>query len=72
MVDATIPRVRDVIWRVSDALRRADRPRGRPARLRAPRAQAVTDATGIGNVLITRPRAASSHPETGALMASTI
>jgi hypothetical protein len=30
----------------------------------ASRAQSVTDATGIGNGLIPRPRAASTRPET--------
>jgi hypothetical protein len=72
MVDATIPCARGAIWRVWAAPVPADRPGGRSVRPSASRAQAVSDATGIGNGLIARPRAASSRPETNALVASTI
>ena len=64
MVDATIPRVRDAIWRVWAAPGPPDRPRGRSADPSASRAQAAADATSIGNGLTPRPRAASSRPET--------
>jgi hypothetical protein len=72
MVDAPTPRAQGVIWRVWAAPVPADRPGGRSAAPSASRAQAVTDATGIGNGLIPRPRAASSRPETDGIMASTI
>ena len=72
MTDATTSRARDAIWRVWAADGRAGRPRGRRARPSAARAQAAFDAGSIGGVLITRPRAASSRPETDDLMASII
>ena len=72
MVAATIPRAGDAIWRVWVAPGRADRSCVRSARPCASRAQAVTDAAGIGNGLTPRPRAAGSRPETCALVASTI
>jgi hypothetical protein len=72
MVDATIPGARDASWRVWAAPSPSDRPGGRSAGPSTSRAQAVTDATSIGNGLIPRPKAASSRPETDALVASTI
>jgi hypothetical protein len=72
MVDATISRARDAIWRVWAAPGLTCRPGGRPASPSASRTQAVFDATSIGDVVVTRPRAAGSRPETDDLMASTI
>ena len=54
--------------------------RSRPARAGGARsgrpsaacAQALTDATSIGEGLITRPRATTSRPKTDRLMAATI
>jgi len=69
MTSAAIPRARSVIWRVWAAPGPADRPGGRPAGPSASRAQAVTDATSIGNGLIPRPRAASSRSETNVFAA---
>jgi len=51
MVDATISRARDAIWRVWAALGPATRPGGRPAGPSASRAQDVFDAASIGDVL---------------------
>jgi alpha-ketoglutaric semialdehyde dehydrogenase len=67
-----VPRVRGAIWRFWAAPVPPDRPGGRSAGPSASRAQAVTDATSIGNGLIPRPRAASSRPETDVPVASTI
>jgi hypothetical protein len=72
MIDATISRARDPIWRVWAAPGPSTRPGGRAADPSASRAQAAFDAVSIGGVLITRPRAASSRPETDDLMASLI
>jgi hypothetical protein len=72
MADATIPRarMRDLtVWAASGP---PERPDGRPVEPSASRAQPVTDATSIGDGLITRPRAASSRPETDGLVASAI
>jgi hypothetical protein len=72
MVEATISRAWDAIWRVWAAPGLLDRPTGRSSSPFASRAQPLTDATSVGNGLIRRPRAASSRPETDDLMASTI
>jgi len=72
MIDATISRARSAIWRVWAAPGSATRPGGRPPGPSASPAQAAFDAVSIGGVLITRPRAASSRPETDDLMASLI
>jgi hypothetical protein len=72
MGDATISRARDAIWRVWAAPGPAIRPIGRPPDPSASRAHAAFDAASIGGVLITRPRAASSRPETDDLVAPTI
>src|SRR6186997_2401245 len=72
MIDATTPRARRATWRVWVAPGPPDRPNGRSVVPYASRAQPVTDASCIGNGLIPRPRAASSHPETNVLVASII
>jgi hypothetical protein len=72
MVDATISRVR---MRDLACLGRSGarlRAFGPAADACASRRQAVTDASGIGDVLPPRPRAASSRPGTDDLLASTI
>jgi hypothetical protein len=69
MSNATISRARDAIWRVWAAPGPATRPGGRPPDPSASRAQLAFDAVSIGGDLITRPRAASSRPETDDLMA---
>jgi hypothetical protein len=72
MPDAMISRVRlrDLAYlgRSVDRLRAG----GPPPVACASRRRAATDASGIGDGLPPRPRAASSRPETGDLMASAI
>jgi hypothetical protein len=72
MVDATISRVRlrDLACLGRSGVRL--RAFGPPGVACASRRQAVADASGIGDVLSPRPRAASSRPGTDDLMASTI
>jgi hypothetical protein len=73
MVDATISRVRvrdlACLGRSGAGLRAAGGPQPSAC---ASRRQSATDASGIGDGLSPRPRAASSRPETDDLMASTI
>jgi hypothetical protein len=74
MVDATISRVRlrDLACLGRGRIRRAAAGGVAAPAPDASRRQAVTDATSIGDVLPPRPRAASSRPGAGDLMASTI
>ena len=73
MLDSTISCARDALWRVWAALDPASRPlRGLPAVSDASRRQATTDATSIGGVLPSRPRAARPRLEADDLAASTI
>jgi hypothetical protein len=72
MVAATISRVRlrdlACLGRSGARLRAF----GPPAGACASRRQSLTDASGIGDGLPPRPRAASSRPDTDDLMAATI
>jgi hypothetical protein len=72
MIDATLSRVRmrDLACLGRSGARR--RALGPQADASASRRQAVTDASGIGDVLPPRPRADSSRPGTSDFVASTI
>jgi hypothetical protein len=74
MVDATISRVRlrDLACLGRARIRRAAAGGVAAPAPRASRRQAATDATSIGDVLPSRPRAASPRPGASDLMASII
>jgi hypothetical protein len=73
MVDATCSPLGCAIWRVWAASASRERPlRGRSRDASASHRQNLTDATSIGDALPPRPRAASSRPDGGDPMASTI
>jgi len=74
MIDATISRVRlrDLPCLGRPRIRCAAAGGVAASAPGASRRQAVTDAPSIGDVLPPRPRAASSRPGAGDLMASTI
>jgi hypothetical protein len=73
MTEARLSRAPDALWRVWAAPGTSSRPLRVLSDLPcAPRRQAATDATSIGDGLPPRPRAARTRPEAGDFLAPAI